>query len=268
MNNTNILYLENISMTRKREIIAQVEGIIKDYYKHLRKYGEGSTIYEAEETRNLHIILTRTIAAASRAVSKDSVYYLSIEKVYNSNYKIKEQLKYIIGSLGGLLVDLKQNYIDIIESKSITLEFDLIIEDIDLGDEKYQEVIKEINGTYQDFYFTSMYILIRKLLENLIYDCLKSYYGTKNVDKYYKTGDDRRHGFGILISNFNEMINDSDFKRDVGDVEQGYIDLLKEFQERGNKNAHSLFNLPHQDFIEKQKEKIYMFMKKLKDIMS
>ncbi len=253
---------------RKREIIAQVDGIIKDYYKHLRKYGDGSIIYDDEEKRNLQKILTRTIAAASRAVSKDSVYYLSIEKAYNSKNYIKERLKYIIGSLGGLLEDLKQNYLEIKENKSISLEFDLIIEDIDLGDEKYQEVIKEINGTYQDFYFTSMYILIRKLLENLIYDCLKSYYGTKNVDKYYKTGDDRRHGFGILISNFNEMINDSDFKRDVGDVEQGYIDLLKEFQERGNKNAHSLFNLPHQDFIEKQKEKIYMFMKKLKDIMS
>ncbi len=268
MSNTNILYLENISMTRKREIIAQVEGIIKDYYKHLKKYGEGSTIYHAEETRNLHKILTRTIAAASRAVTKDSVYYLSIEKVYNSNYNIKEQLKYIIGSLGGLLVDLKQNYVDKIESKSITLEFDSIIEDVDLGDEKYQEVIEEINGTYQDFYFTSMYILIRKLLENLIYDCLKYYYGTRNVDKYFSTGDDRHHGFGTLISKFNEMINDSDFKRDVGDVEQGYIDFLKEFQEKGNKNAHSLFNLSHQDFIEKRREKINVFMKKLKNLTS
>ena len=268
MNNTNILYLENILMTRKREIIAQVEGIIKDYYQHLKKYGEGSTIYKAEETRNLHQILTRTIAAVNRAVSKDSVYYLSIEKAYTSNYHIKEQLKYIIGSLAGLLVDLKQNYIDLGKSKSISLEFDLIIEDIDLGDKKYQEVIKEINGTYQDFYFTSMYILIRKLLENLIYDCLKSYYGTRNVDKYFNTGDDRHHGFGTLISKFNEMINDSDFKRDVGDVEQGYIDFLKEFQEKGNKNAHSLFNLPHQDFIEQRKEKIKIFMKKLKNLMN
>ena len=253
---------------RKQEIITQIEGIVKDYYDHLKNYGDRSGIQNAEETRKLNKILTRAIALVSRAVSKNSTYYLSIEKVSNSHYNVKQQLNYIMSSLEGLLEDLKQDYVDISESKSISLKFDMIIEEINLGDEKYQEVIQEINGTYQDFYFTSMYVLIRKLLENLIYDSLKSYYGTRNIDKYYNTGKDRHYGFGTLISNFNELINDSDFKRDVGDVEQGYIDLLKEFQEKGNKNAHSLFNLPHQDFIEKQKEKINMFIKKLKDLMS
>ncbi len=253
---------------KKKEIIAQITEILKSYYEHLKIYGDHSGIKDAEETRKLNKILTRAIAGAIKAVGKDSPYYLSFEKVIESHLSVKGKLKFIIGSLEGILEDLKQNYVDISESKSISLEFDLIIEDIELGDKKYQEVIKEINGTYQDFYFTSMYILIRKLLENLIYDCLKYYYGTRNVDKYFNTGDDRHHGFGTLISKFNEMINDSDFKRDVGDVEQGYIDFLKKFQEKGNKNAHSLFNLPHQDFIEQRKEKINILLKKLKDLMS
>jgi len=254
---------------RKREIITQIEGIISEYEEHIKIYGDVSIMLKnAEEERRIKKILTKAIGSVIRAVGKDSIYYESIEKDMNSHNSVKGKLTLVVGSLEGLLEDLNQNYVDISESKPISLEFDLIIEDIDLGDEKYQEVIKEINGTYQDFYFTSMYVLIRKLLENLIYDCLKSYYGTRNVDKYYNTGKDHHNGFGTLIFNFNEMINDSDFKRDVGDIEQGYIDLLKEFQERGNKNAHSLFNLPHQDFIEKQKEKINIFMKKLKDLMS
>jgi len=39
--------------------------------------------------------------------------------------------------------------------------------------------------------------------------------------------------------------------------------LLKEFQETGNQDAHSVFNLTHQDFIEERKEKIINLIKKL-----
>ncbi len=49
----------------------------------------------------------------------------------------------------------------------------------------------------------------------------------------------------------------------VGDFDQKFIDLLKEFQETGNHNAHSLFNLPYQDFIEERKDKINNLIKKL-----
>ncbi len=271
MINTNIIQFEKILMTSKskQEIITQIKGIISEYEEHIKIYGDSSLMLkDAEEERRVKKLLTRAIGLVNRAVSKDSPYYKSIDEDMNSRNSIKGKLTLVIGSLEGLLEDLNQNYVDISESKPISLEFDLIIEDIDLGDEKYQEVINEINDTYQDLYFTSMYVLIRKLLENLIYDSLKSYYKIRNVDKYYNTGKNRHHDFGTLISKFSEMINDSDFKRDVGDVEQGYIDLLKEFQEKGNKNAHSLFNLPHQDFIEKQKEKINIFMKKLKDLIS
>ena len=59
------------------------------------------------------------------------------------------------------------------------------------------------------------------------------------------------------------MIKETRFKTDVGDVEQQFIDLLKEFQEKGNKHAHSLFDLPHQDFIEERKDKINNLIKKL-----
>ena len=48
----------------------------------------------------------------------------------------------------------------------------------------------------------------------------------------------------------------------VGDVEQNFIDLLKEFQEKGNRDTHSLFNLAHQDFIEEKKEKMFFDLKK------
>ena len=137
-----------------------------------------------------------------------------------------------------------------------------IIEE-NITDAIYEEVVAEINGTYNDHYFASMYIMVRKLLENLLYDCLKAFYETQDVEKYYNTGKNRHQGYGVLIDNFNQMINDQNFKTMVRDVDQQFIDVLKEFQERGNKNAHSLFYLQHQDFIEDRKEKINNLIKKL-----
>jgi len=76
---------------KKREIIAQIEEIIKDYYDHLKNYGDSSGIQNAEETRKLNKILTRAIAGASRAVSKDSTYYLSIEKDFVKYYEERQR---------------------------------------------------------------------------------------------------------------------------------------------------------------------------------
>ncbi len=257
-----------MSSKKKQKIIEQIENVLINYYKHIEEYGDSFIMKDASETMNLQRLLTRAIAVTNRVVDEDSVYSSIIDNALGRSTNVKEQVKYVVSSLEGLVEDLKKDFIDISETKPISLKFDSIIEDIELEDPKYKEIISEINGTYQDYYFTSMYILIRKLLENLLYDCLKSYYGTTDIDKYYNTGQDRHHGFGTLISNFNGMINTPDFKRDVGDVEQGYIDFLKKFQEKGNKNAHSLFNLPHQDFIEEQKEKINNIIRKLKDLVT
>ena len=141
-------------------------------------------------------------------------------------------------------------------------EFIEIIDEKNITDKSYEEVVAEINGTYNDEYFTSMYIMVRKLLENLLYDCLKKYYST-DVDKYYNTTRGQHQGYGRLIENFSDMIKETRFKTEVGDIEQQFIDLLKEFQEKGNKNAHSLFSLPHRDFIEERRDKINNLIKKL-----
>ncbi|KKL25511.1 hypothetical protein LCGC14_2404570 [marine sediment metagenome] len=113
--------------------------------------------------------------------------------------------------------DLKNDYEILIQSFVTSLEFEKIIE-MNLSDEIYQEVIKEINGTYIDHYFASMYIMVRKLLENLLYDCLKKYYDT-DVDKYFNAGKGQHQGFGTLIDNFNITIKETRFKTDIGDFE-------------------------------------------------
>ena len=148
-----------------------------------------------------------------------------------------------------------------------SLKYDKILEEIDFGSNVYRDVLAEINSTYKYGFFTSMYILIRKLLENLIYDCLKKYYGMANIDKFFNEGRTKHHGFSTLRLNFDALIKEPGFIAMVGSVDQKIIDLLGEFKDVGNINAHSLFNFPHQSFVEEKKEEINLLLSRLRSLL-
>jgi len=159
---------------------------------------------------------------------------------------------------------------DLVESISLTsikkvkLKHELIIDlDVQFQNTLYIEVVEEINGTYKHGFFTSLYVLVRKLLENLLIDCLRKYYTKQLSDKFFDTNKKKFHGFGLLRENFNSMIQEAGFISQVGTFEQKFIDLLKEFKDKGDIDAHSLFNLPHQDFIEERKDKLNLLIKRL-----
>lgn len=152
---------------------------------------------------------------------EDSVYYKQIEVHSQGGRQGKcgrNELHVIMEDLKVLYDNLKKDYESLEQFFTTSLKFEKIIE-VDLSDNTYEEVIAEINGTYIDHYFASMYIMMRKLLENLLYDCLKVNYGTQDFEKYYNMSKNRHHGYSVLIDNFNQMINDQNFKTNVGDFE-------------------------------------------------
>lgn len=159
--------------------------------------------------------------------------------------------------------------IEDISKKKSPLKFNRIIDsDIKFEERTYQDVIVEINGTYRHYYFASMYILVRKLLENLLIDCLRNYYKPQNSSKYFSTGKGRFHSFEVLKDNFNLMIKEADFIKNSGTVHQTLIDLLGLFKDIGNSSAHSLFSISHQSIIEDNKNEINDLIKKLQEIRS
>ncbi len=165
---------------------------------------------------------------------------------------------------------LPENLLDIIEtsqSPDISLKFDRIIDINYLFEENtYNEIRSEINGTYRKKYFNSMYVLIRKLLENLIIDCLRNFYKKKNIDKYFDKKNSRFLVFEILKKNFNSMKDDSTFIQKVGKVEQYFIDVLDNFKEQGNIHGHSLFSINHHKIVEDNKDILNILIKRLNDI--
>jgi len=252
----------------KNIVLKQIEDLLNNYNElksTFRPLGYLGTLgANQEEIAKTNGLITRIKALVSRNFGVESIFFKQIELHSQPVRKGKcgrMELHAVMEDLRVLYEDLKNDYESLIQSFTTTLKFNKIIE-IGISDNTYEEVIKEINGTYIDHYFASMHIMVRKLLENLLYDCLKKYYDT-DVDKYFNTAKGQHQGFGTLIDNFNIMIKETRFKTDVGNVEQRFIDLLKEFQEKGNINAHSLFNLPHQDFIEERKDKINNLIKKL-----
>jgi hypothetical protein len=236
----------------------QIEEILEEYNNFNASYQPVLFPSLEEMTKINEIILkTKTFIIA---YFKGTPYNEHIE--YYGNRKDKSGLDMVISVLTVLNENLNKQQ-TVIKKPQSTLKFDKIIEESNVTDNTYEEVIAEINGTYKDNYFTSMYIMVRKMLENLIYDCLKAFYRTHDIEKYFDTNNYKHQGYGTLIDNFNQMIKETRFKTDVGDIGQQFIDLLKEFQEKGNRNAHSLFNLPHQDFIEERRDKINNLIKKL-----
>ncbi|KKN06932.1 hypothetical protein LCGC14_1072330 [marine sediment metagenome] len=165
---------------------------------------------------------------------------IEVVNVNVSDYKVKKNLpEQIIET------------IDMIGRIKTPLKFDRIIErSIKFNEDVYNAIIREINTSYLHYCFTGMYILIRKLLENLVLDSLRLFYSTSGVDKYYNSHENKFLGFNRLRKNFQAMINESDFIQKVHTIDQKIIDWLLLFKESGDIHAHSLFSIGHQNLIE------------------
>ncbi len=181
---------------------------------------------------------------------------IEIVNVNVSDYKVKTDLpEHIIET------------IDMIGRIKTPLRFDRIIErNVKFSEDTYNAIIREINTSYLYYCFTGMYILIRKLLENLVLDSLRLFYGTSGSKKYYNSAGGKFQGFSRLRINFQTMINEVDFIQKVHTIDQKVIDWLLIFKESGDIHVHSVFSIGHQNLIEENKDKLSELLKILEQI--
>ncbi len=136
-----------------------------------------------EEIAKTNGLITRAKALVLNHFREESLYFKQIELHSQGGRQDKcgrNELHIVMEDLKVLYDNFKKDHESLEETVTISLKFDTII-DVNLSDDTYEEVIGEINGTYSDYYFASMYIMVRKLFENLLYDCLKALYGTQEV---------------------------------------------------------------------------------------
>ena len=111
---------------------------------------------------------------------------------------------------------------------------------INFNDNFFNNLEKEINGCYQNGFYTASLILSRKLVENLLIDLLKKKYplNTKqNLDLYYISTQGRHRDLSDLIGVLDTK--KSDFPTYSQPIEE-ILKLVTPFRETSNANTHSI----------------------------
>jgi hypothetical protein len=208
----------------------------KSLNPNIDKYISDKTgLAESTVKKNIYLLqknyATSTINAVAQiyAQSKDiSVYRQLTEDDKNSlpNIELEKQV-----------VKVKQNTTKKKEEIKIVIHFDS-------DDYFIKGHIKEINKAYTKGCYTSVHILARKIIENLIREILTKYFPPnkrENKELYFDINQNRFKDFGIILKNLYD-------KRGAFDPEKKKIierlyQLAKKFKDDANDTTHSWYFL-------------------------
>lgn len=139
----------------------------------------------------------------------------------------------------------------------------------DTADHFIKGHIDEMNRAYTFKCYTSVFILARKIVENLIIDILKKKFpekGRANKELYFDTNQKRLKDFEDILKNLRGKKND--FGSENKAVER-LCDLAGKLKENANNKTHSWYHL-----VEKKKEvddlnlnTIFELIKKLEQVV-
>lgn len=117
------------------------------------------------------------------------------------------------------------------------------------GDLFYNKLKDEINLGYKFGLYSSVTVLSRKLVENLLIDILKKRFPPNeegNLELYYDTKRNRFHDFALLLDNLERMKNK--FRPDEHAISK-FILLAEPFRMSANSNAHSIIEVTDKEKI-------------------
>jgi len=105
-------------------------------------------------------------------------------------------------------------------------------------EEFFSKLVIEINRAYGFQLYNSTLILLRKLIENLLIDLLRTKYGMKKIDKFYNKDKGRHHDFSKLLENLDKDL--TIFRPYSSAFEKPMINFLNKLRENSNSSAHSI----------------------------
>ena len=105
--------------------------------------------------------------------------------------------------------------------------------------------VSEINKAYNSGCYTCVFVLFRKLIENLLIDVLRTKFpesgGLINKEQYFNIKLKRYHDFSMLIDNLNKKKNE--FSHNEKKIIERIVQLCIPFKKDANDKTHSLFHL-------------------------
>ena len=100
--------------------------------------------------------------------------------------------------------------------------------------------IAEINRAYTKYCYTCVFVLTRKVLENLIIGILKAKYPA-DPGLYFDIPKGRNHDFSVVLDNLYK--NRSEFGGDKKEAIERLHQKLKSFKNDANDKVHSLYHI-------------------------
>jgi len=176
--------------------------------------------------------------------------------IFNEKLPDDPRLKNVLANLGVINIEASNFPI------SLTLSIPMRFIDVDtFPDDFYRDLIHLINIAYQTEIYPVVPILIRKLLENLLVDILRSHYGMRDVSIFYDVNHGSFHSFSTLIDNARQKLEDFNWCSDLFNA-----DLLRQidkYREQGNASAHSIVMRVRREDLEKNKDEIIQTVRQL-----
>ena len=153
------------------------------------------------------------------------------------------------------------NYLPVSVTSTVSFSAPLIACPQNLPNEFYKELIKEINNAYSNQLYTSTYMCLRKLFENLIIELLRKKFGAgpNALNLYYWADKGRFADFSVLIENLENEV--AEYHAYTTSFDQTFFDFLKKFKDAANANTHSIDIYSDSKAIEEMKDKINHYLK-------
>ena len=112
--------------------------------------------------------------------------------------------------------------------------------EIETSDNVYFRLANEINTCVENDAFSAAFVMVRKLVENLLIAILRAKHGLDDYEIYF---DDDSKQFRPLRKLIREFENDFDFYRKFG-LKKEHMSRIKRFKGIGNHSAHNIVDLP------------------------
>jgi hypothetical protein len=136
-----------------------------------------------------------------------------------------------------------------------TLRHEAFIEYENIEDDFYQNLVDDINQSYQIGIDDATLVLSRKLLENLVLDLLRLRYGLDDERRelFYNTEKGRLRGFSRLLDNLESNLDDMEYYSDR--MDEDLIRQIERLKGRGDASAHSIeIDVPEEKIQEFREE--------------
>ncbi|MDZ7849980.1 MAG: hypothetical protein U5K70_03925 [Halodesulfurarchaeum sp.] len=106
------------------------------------------------------------------------------------------------------------------------------------SDERYAQLVDDINECYRYRIYDATLVLSRKLFEDLIFQILKTYYSGDDVQMFYDQENSRHYSFDELLNNLSDTV--PTLRRFSRELDRSLVEGIRELKDEGNAGAHAL----------------------------